>query len=297
MVILIDGVRYVMTAPESELALAEIIEKNYQHIFGEDSFYFNLKRQITSGSGIGSIPDAYAIVFDTHPRWCILEVELALHPLYEHIVTQLTKFNRGIENSASRKKIIDMLYDAIKEDPILEVRVTQKIGSGEIYKFVSELISSSPTIIVVIDKRTKDLEEAVKDIRGDVRILEFKIFKREGISEDINAYLFTPVVSKKIKKAERGEIIRTTKVSKAKVVLPRGMKLQKTYKGKKFIAEVIEDQKIRFNGEIYNSVSRAAVAAIRSTGSKRTTEDGWRWWTYTDPESGEQKSIDTLRKK
>lgn len=297
MIVLIDGVRYIMVTPSDENALEKIIEKNYKYIFGEESYYFSLKRKITSASGIGSMPDAYLILFDPNPRWCILEVELASHPLYDHIIPQLTKFNRSIENSSGRKKIIDMLYEAIKDDLVLEARLKEKIGSGEIYKFISELVSSTPTIIIAIDERTNELEEALKDIRGDVKVLEFKAFRREGVSEDVNAYLFTPVVHFKTKEVEHEKIIETTTLSGTKGALPKGMKLQKMYKGREFIAEIIEDQKIKFEGKTYNSLSSAAVAAIRSTGSKRATEDGWRWWKYTDHETGKQKPVDNLRKR
>ena len=34
-----------------------------------------------------------------------------------------------------------MFYDEIKINPILEARVKEKIGSGEVYKFISDLIS------------------------------------------------------------------------------------------------------------------------------------------------------------
>ena len=53
---------------------------------------------------------------------------------------------------------------------------------------------------------------------------------------------------------------------------------------------------IVFNGKIYNSLSKAAVAAIQSTGSKRETENGWTWWKFIDPGTGEEKLADLLRK-
>lgn len=293
MIILVDGVRYLITKPKNEEELEAIIEKNSKYIFGDDSFYFNFKRKIKSGSGIGSIPDAYLIVFEPLPKWYILEIELSTHPLYNHVIPQLTKFNRGIEQSSGKNKIINMLYEAIKKDSILETKIRQKIGSGEIFKFISEVVSTDPTIIIAIDEKTSELEEALRDIRGEVKILELNIFKREGVSEEINVYLFTPIVDLKI---QQGKVKWPAKNSKGGIILPIGLKLQKTYKRKTFLAEVIEEQKINFNGDIYNSVSTAAVAAIRSTGSKRTTEDGWRWWTFEDPETGETKIIDELRK-
>lgn len=295
MIILIDGVKYILKNPDNEDDLEKIIEKNYKYIFGEESFYFNFKKKLKSKSGIGSIPDGYLIVFNSTPEWYILEVELASHPLYDHIIPQLTKFNRGIEGVSTKKSLIDMFYDEIKTNPILEARIKEKIGSGEVYKFISDLISDKPSIIIVINERTSELEEAIRDIRGDVKILEFKIFRREGISEEIDAYLFNPVIN--LKNMEKPfELKPISERSNNKSILPVGLKIYKEYKNIRLEAEIIENSKIKFNGKIYNSPSSAAVAAIQSTGSKRSTEDGWRFWKYKDPKTGEEKLLDELRK-
>ena len=298
MIILIDGVKYILKNPDNEDDLEKIIEKNYKYIFGEESFYFNFKKKLKSKSGIGSIPDGYLIVFNSTPEWYILEVELASHPLYDHIIPQLTKFNRGIEGVSTKKSLIDMFYDEIKTNPILEARVKEKIGSGEVYKFISDLISNKPSIIIVINERTSELEEAIRDIRGDVKILEFKIFRREGISEEIDAYLFNPVINLKNmeKSFEPKPGLPTFKRSNNKSILPVGLKIYKEYKNIRLEAEIIENNKIKFNGKIYNSPSSAAVAAIQSTGSKRPTEDGWRFWKYKEPTTGEENILDGLRK-
>lgn len=298
MIILIDGVKYILKNPDNEDDLEKIIEKNYKYIFGEESFYFNFKKKLKSKSGIGSIPDGYLIVFNSIPEWYILEVELASHPLYDHIIPQLTKFNRGIEGVSTKKSLIDMFYDEIKTNPILEARVKEKIGSGEVYKFISDLISDKPSIIIVINERTSELEEAIRDIRGDVKILEFKIFRREGISEEIDAYLFNPVINLKNmeKSFEPKPDLTTSERSNNKSILPAGLKIYKEYKNIRLEAEIIENNKIKFNGKIYNSPSSAAVAAIQSTGSKRSTEDGWRFWKYKDPKIGKEELLDELRK-
>lgn len=298
MIILIDGVKYILKNPDNEDDLEKIIEKNYKYIFGEESFYFNFKKKLKSKSGIGSIPDGYLIVFNSTPEWYILEVELASHPLYDHIIPQLTKFNRGIEGVSTKKSLIDMFYDEIKTNPILEARVKEKIGSGEVYKFISDLISDKPSIIIVINERTSELEEAIRDIRGDVKILEFRIFRREGISEEIDAYLFNPVIDfKNIEKSfEPKPDLPISKRSNNKSILPVGLKIYKEYKNIRLEAEIIENNKIKFNGKIYNSPSSAAVAAIQSTGSTRPTEDGWRFWKYKEPTTGEENILDELRK-
>ena len=297
MIILIDGVKYILKNPDSEADLEKTIEKNYKYIFGDNSFYFNFKRKVKSKSGIGSIPDGYLIIFNNIPEWYILEIELASHPLYNHIIPQLTKFNRAIEEISTKKSLIDMFYNEIKTDLVLEASIKNKIGSGEIYKFISDLISVKPKIIIVINERTTELNEVTRELRGEIKILEFKIFRRECISEEVDAYLFNPIIDfKNIEKPFIPKPENVIPINK-KNVLPEGLKIYKEYKNIKLEAEIIENNKIKFNEKIYNSPSSAAVAAIQqSTGSSRRTEDGWRFWKYKDPKTGKEERLNALKK-
>lgn len=195
--ILIDGVTYRLVTPKDEAAIEKSIQGNSHHIFGENSFYFDVKKVIRSKSGIASIPDGYAILFEPKPRWCIIEVELASHPLYDHVIPQLSKFNRGIADTQTRKKLADVLYEAFNNDDVLKAQLKQQLKTGEIYKFISDLVSEDPLIVVAIDQVTQELHEALSDIRGDVRVLEFRTFRREGISDEVNAYVFEPIVETK----------------------------------------------------------------------------------------------------
>ncbi len=78
------------------------------------------------------------------------------------------------------------------------------------------------------------------------------------------------------------------------VVIPEGTRLKADYKGNRYEAEV-RGGVLVWNQNCYRSPSAAAVAVIRSTGSTRTTEDGWRFWEYID-QSGEWRLLDTLRR-
>jgi len=195
MIVLIDGIRYQLTKPKSEAVLENAIQSNCQHIFGPDSFYFDIKKLIRSKAGVASIPDGYVIFFTPKPRWAIIEVELASHPIHNHVIPQLNKFNIGIEDSSTRKKLVEILYGVFDEDEVLKARLKQKIKTGEIYKFISDLVSEKPLIVVAIDQRTEELNEALKFISGEVKVVEFRTFRREDVSDDVNAYMFEPVFS------------------------------------------------------------------------------------------------------
>lgn len=206
MKVLIDGVTYRLVKPDDEATLEKAIQTNSKYIFGENSFYFDVKKIIRSKAGVASIPDGYAILFEPKPRWCIVEVELASHPIYEHVISQLSKFNRGIEDTQTRKNIVDLLYEAFSKDDILKAQLKKKIKTGEIYKFILDLLSEDPLIIVVIDEKTEELQEALIDLRGEVKVVEFKTFRREGVSEELNAYVFEPIVGTKIPGSDRSSL-------------------------------------------------------------------------------------------
>ncbi|MBE0534523.1 MAG: hypothetical protein IH624_02560 [Phycisphaerae bacterium] len=303
MFVLVDGVKYKLISPQDEMWLEKRVEENYRHIFGEEVYYFP-KKKIKSKAGIGTIPDAYVIIPGRPVRWCIVEVELASHSVYDHVFPQLTKFRKAIEDGESRKKIRDFFYDTIVADPVLEARFRKEIGTGEIHKKLSDMVDEKPMIVVVIERRTDKLEEALAHFGGEVKVVEFKTYRREGISDEINVYCFEPVVVDKIKvPASSAKAVgpkhgaSAGKQGGGPGVLPEGLRIFSAYKGAEFRAEVIGDGKIRFNGQVYGSPSLAAVAAIQSTGSPRETENGWRWWKFRDPATGEEIAIHALRKK
>jgi len=208
MVVLIDGIRYWLAIPELESVLEKQVEDNYKHIFGEYSFYFP-KKKIKSKAGIGTIPDAFVIYFDPKPRWAIIEVELASHSVYNHVFPQLTKFKRALDDIVSRRKIADFFYDTIKADAIIEATIKKLTGTGEVHKFVSDLTADYPTITVIIDERTEQLEEALLDFGRKVKVIEFKTYRREGVSDNINAYCFEPIVKQLKKTISKNDVLHS----------------------------------------------------------------------------------------
>lgn len=193
MELLIDGVRYKLWTPQKEEDLEEMIKEHAKDIFGEDSIYFDIKQKIKSAAGIGSIPDGYVITFWDTPCWYIVEVELSSHPLYEHIVTQVTKFSRAINDLNTQRAVVDAIYIEIRRDIFKQTLVQEKIGAREIYEFLSGLISSPPILVIVIEEKTKELEEVCTGLPLKTKVVELKTFEREGVGLAVHAHLFEPV--------------------------------------------------------------------------------------------------------
>ena len=193
--LLIDGVRYEEWTPKSEEEFEQVVSEHTQEIFGEQAIYLDIKQKLKSLSGIGSIPDGYAIILGDSPEWHIVEVELSSHPLHEHKVPQVGRFISGISNPNVQRGIVNAIEGEITGDDFLKLRLRKAIEPTEIYKFLSDLISESPILTIIIEKDTPGLREAISTLRypQEIKVVEFKTFTREGVSLAVHAHLFEPV--------------------------------------------------------------------------------------------------------
>jgi predicted transport protein len=211
--ILIDGVRYHLWTPQDEeKEFHPIIKQNSKEIFGQDTLFFDVRHKLQSKSGIASIPDGYVIDFSKTPSWYVVEVELSSHPVHEHVVNQLSRFISGLGNTSSRNEITRALYDVIDDDKELRGYVEKNIGSGEIFRFLTELIQEDPVLVIIIDEATEEVKEACEALARKPLVLEYKVFRREN-AESVHAYSFETLKSsirevsgKKEEKKERKKI-------------------------------------------------------------------------------------------
>lgn len=188
-----DGIKYRLCKIDKEEELEQFVKNHYKDIFGEDSLYFDLKQKLISKAGVGSIPDGYVIKFSGQPKWYVVEVELSSHPLYDHIVTQLSRFIHGVSTDVTRRELVEAFYDETTSDIVTKASVEKQIGSPEIYRFLSKLISNSPILAILINEKTRILEEACNSLPlVDKQIVEFQIFERMDVGIR-NAYLFEPL--------------------------------------------------------------------------------------------------------
>lgn len=192
--LLIDGAKYQEWIPEKEVEeFQPIVKEHVQDIFGKDAKYIEARR-LKSEAGIGSVPDGFVIIFGDSPQWHIVEVELSSHQLYDHIVNQVGRFINGIKNPVTQKNIIDSIYQEITGSKISKVEVEEAIGSGEIHKFLTDLISLPPILTIIIEKKTQELEEAINLLKySPIKIVEFQTFVRERAGLAVHAHLFEPL--------------------------------------------------------------------------------------------------------
>jgi hypothetical protein len=301
--LLIDGVKYDLWTPPSEDDLEQMVKEHAQDIFGEQSIYLDIKPKLKSKSGIGSIPDGYVIVFGGLPCWHIVEVELSSHPLYEHIVQQVSRFINGIKNFNIQREITDAIYEEINKDELLKLKVRRAIEPIEIHRFLSEVISKPPVVTIIIEKHTEGLDEALSTLaHTQIKVVEFQTFVRYGVGLGAHAHLFEPLYAAASFKppqpvqtppppiVTRGKRFTIRDLISAGLIRP-GQRLFKTYKGKRYEAEIMAGGQLRLlhDNTEWNTLSGA------SDHITNTSTDGWEWW-YTVI-NGQQCLMDDLRKR
>lgn len=217
-----DGIKYLPHYYVDELQLENFVRENINLIFGEDAIFFE-KTKIRSISGIGTITDGFVLHLP-EKKWYILEVELARHPLFEHIVTQVSKFNSAIKNSVTKQKLINAFFKEIKENPQMNFKVESSGIQKEIHKFLTDLINNNPEVAIIIDERTEDLTDVCNALPFVTNILEFKTYCRENVGIEVPIHIFDTLCDYKTITSSKKS---STKSTSAK---PRG-------KGEPFYAE------------------------------------------------------------
>jgi len=192
MILLKDGVRYYPYIYKSEDEFATIVIEHYKEIFGENSLYFDPQTMKTH-IGIEARSDGLILSLDEN-KWHILEVELAKHSLHKHIVPQITKFNIAYKQPETRKRIIETLYQLIKSAPN-KTELFHAQGIEDIYKHLTELVDTKPTITIIIDSKTKtpDIDYVCNSLPFPTQTREFQTYIREKVGLGVHIHLFEPL--------------------------------------------------------------------------------------------------------
>jgi predicted transport protein len=265
--LIINGVKYNLLIPkDEEKEFHPMVREHSKEIFGGNSLYFDVKHVLKTTSGIGSIPDAYVISLAQPYEWYVVENELSSHPVYDHIVKQLTKFINGIENQSAKNQIVDMLYDEINKDTVLRANVQKKVNSTDVYHFLSKLISKLPRIVVVIDNKTPDVEEACGALKYKPDIVEFKTFVGENGSS-VHAHLFEPLsmlesTAKEDKRSVAAEKAWETRKSQVSITAEQHLDKIKNVKMREKAIQLRNAIK-KISGDIEEYITREYIAFKR----------------------------------
>jgi len=243
MILLKDGVKYFPHEYALEEELETMVAEHYKDIFGTNSLYFDAQTMKTQ-TGIEARNDGLILAIDQN-KWYIVEVELAKHPLHKHIIPQITEFSIAYEEAGTRKKIIDTLHKTIRSDPIRNAAVqAQKIE--DLHKILADLIDLQPTIAIIIDQKTPQLDQICKKLLFPTQTIEFKTYERENVGIGVHIHEFQSLTEQKIEIQPMGRPMRPVQT----LIIPeprrRGQIPQK-------IVQVLEVAELVFKGESLNN--------------------------------------------
>jgi len=177
-----------------ESELEEVVSKNYKLLFGEYSIYLP-QQHIKTTAGFVAIPDA--IVLNFRDRiWYVVEVELARHGIWSHIVPQITKHLVAIENHEVKRKLIDMFTNEVGKSEELKNKFAELgISELEVRKVIEDIIERPPILAVPIDYIPVDLKDFARVLKNEVRLIEIEKYVSEeaqNVAYKIPEYLPTP---------------------------------------------------------------------------------------------------------
>jgi hypothetical protein len=127
--IIVADKKFVAASFDNEEEIEHVVLQNAEYIFGADSIMLP-KSLISSADGFGTIPDGFAIDFSAR-RWFIVEAELGSHSVWGHIAPQVSRQIVAAQQPTSRKLLIEIVINRIREDEALKERIDE-LGIPEI---------------------------------------------------------------------------------------------------------------------------------------------------------------------
>lgn len=187
-ILLKDGVKFTQHTFEREDQFEKIVFAQFKSIFGDNAILFD-KQKIRTATGIGTIPDAFVISPDKQ-KWYIIEVELATHSVYQHIIPQITRFKNALDNAQTRKILTKYFDKSIEEDLSKLASWVSATGDKTVFRLLSEILDAEPQLLIIIDDANEELEIASKNLPFDTKVNIFKTFCREGLGLGDNIFQF-----------------------------------------------------------------------------------------------------------
>jgi len=248
------------------------------------------KSLIRSADGSGTIPDGYAIDFASR-RWFIVEAELSAHSVWGHIAPQVSKQIVAAQQPASRKHLIEVVINRLRDDQLLKDRIDEMgIAEIDIRKVLTEIMETRPIVGIPIDHVSTDLREWAQTLKNEVKLW---IVRKLVDFKDPTAILyeipddFRPVFDT-TEEPDNNQIATFYDVSLSDLLeeklLTPGQELVMSYKPRgasarqNYTATVMEDGAIVVDGRSYSAPSYAALYCIQKAGSTRNTVNGWTSW-------------------
>lgn len=283
--------KFIKTPFVNELEIEGVVIKNYEHLFGPDSFYLP-KTLIKTADGSGTIPDGFAIDIG-QKQWYIVEAELGHHDVWNHIAKQVSKQIVASQQIDTKRRLEDVAIDSYNLSSSVKEKFTNlNISSVDARKVIRDILEKDPIIGIPIDHIPNDLRDWAKQQKHKVKLWLISKYSEFGNSanivfefpEEFKPTLDTTEPEKHSNKAfaptkyeiELSDLIEVKLLSVVQILFMH----YKPKHGvqKKYEAVLHADGSLTVLGQTFSSPSYAALAGIKDAGSDRQTVNGWTSW-------------------
>jgi len=159
--------KFISAAFASEEELELIVQANAEYIFGPDSLYLP-KSLIRTSDGFGTIPDGFVVDLASR-SWFIIEAELAVHSVWNHIAPQIAKQIIAASQPARRRMLTELVINRVKESAAFKERFEELcISEIDIRRVLSEIFEGKPIVGIPIDHVGGDLRDWSICVRAQI---------------------------------------------------------------------------------------------------------------------------------
>jgi len=192
-ILLKDGIKYLLQSTKEE-ELEDTVFRLYKYLFGDGTIIFHGKwiGERLKGKWARGIPDGFLIDL-RKKKWYIIEIERGCHNPDTHIVPQLNRFTKAYKDPESLTRLKDEFTDLIRKDIILLDEMKRYIGVANEFEFVSKVLDTAPTLLILADEITKDLREACDNLIFSKQFMSLEIYHREGTTGNVSIFRFEPL--------------------------------------------------------------------------------------------------------
>jgi len=180
--ILTDSENYKEKPYKDERELEQMAIGRSKEIFGENSFYFDIKLKVTSKFRPRVTDGLLLDVRDRkHPRVWIVEYELSSHDFERVVGPQLRGFDEALKNPRTLRDIEDTIYEQIRADPGKVEKLKTLVGADDdIHYVIHKAIHKDPGVLVILDNAPEPIEDVVDANLKHYLIVLFRTFEKDG---------------------------------------------------------------------------------------------------------------------
>ena len=282
--LIFKDIKFIKSPFESEAELERVVIDNYEYLFGPDSFYLP-KTLIKTADGVGTIPDGFAIDIGER-KWYIVEAELGHHDVWNHIAKQVSKQIVASLQLTTKQKLEDISAAMYETDAYTKEKFNALgITSVNVRKVIRNILQDDPIIGIPINSIPNDLKDWAWHQRHKVKLWIVSKFVELNNSTNV-VYEFPEEFKQLMDTAQEAELPTTNlEVNRYDVEISDligagplniGDKLVMIYKPKngeqnRYEYTVTNDSSIEILGQVFSSLSYAALAGIQDAGSDRKT--------------------------